>query len=135
MRNPLKKLFIVSAVIFPFFYLTLSFCCMWMEGAKPHTMAMAGMASGETFQKGLTVNGDPCQSSQFQCEILTESYRNTKINVDTPKFIFSSSKVTFFSNSFLAENFKQPAFFNYHSPPKVVQNSLPLFLQTSVLRL
>ena len=135
MRNPIKKFFIVAGVIFPFLYLTLSFCCIGMGGPNTPTMTMARMSSGDTIQKGLSLNGDPCQSSKFQCEKLTESYSNVKISVDIHKSVFSNPKTILYVKTNLGANLIQPAFFNYQSPPKVIQNSLPLFLQISVLRL
>jgi len=36
---------------------------------------------------------------------------------------------------FVKVHYLTPRFFNYQSPPKIAQNSLPLYLQISVLRL
>ncbi len=136
MRNSFKKIAVVCVAILPFLYLTLSFCCMGMGSAKSNTMAMASMMpSGQALQKGTTFHGDPCQSSQFQCEKLTESYSNTKLNIVFPKFTFFNSKLTLFSDTSFSAGVIPPAFFNYQSPPKVALNSLPLYLQISVLRL
>ena len=135
MRNPFKKIVIVSAVILPFLWLTLSFCCIGMGDTKTHNMPMAGMASGDTIQKGLSFNGDPCKTSQFQCEKLTERYDNSKVNVDSPRSAFSNAKTIHFTNTTFSVAKTQLAFSNYDSPPKLVLNSLPLYLQISVLRL
>ncbi len=128
-----KRIIIVPAVIFPFLYLTLSLCCMGMGNTNTH--AMAGMASGYAIQKGISFNGDPCQSSKFQCEKLTENYDNAKISVDLQKFTFPNPKLISLANTSFSTGLIHPVFFNYESPPKLVQNSLPLFLQISVLRL
>ena len=55
-----------------------------------------------------------------------------------------STSMTVSKNSFVPGHFvlasqeaycPTPRFFNYHSPPKAVQNSIPLYLQVSALRL
>jgi len=141
MRNSFKKALIISVAILPFLWLTLSFCCVEMRNAKSDAMNMVGMASantmpsGDAIQKGLSFSGDPCQSSQFQCEKLTERYDNSKVNVDSPRSAFSNAKTIHFTNTTFSVAKTQLAFSNYDSPPKLVLNSLPLYLQISVLRL
>lgn len=129
-----KKIIIVSAVIAPFLWLTLSLCCMRMGNASTYAMA-SSMASGDNIQKGLSLNGGPCQSSRFQCEKLTESYDNAKISVGSQKSTFHNPKLILLANTSFSAGLMHPAFFNYESPPKVVQNPLPLYLQISFLRL
>ncbi len=128
-----KKIIIVSAVITPFLWLTLSLCCMRI--GHINTLAMAGMASGDTIQKELSLNGAPCQSSKFQCEKLTESYDNAKISVDSQKSTFQNPKLILFVNISSSADLIPPAFFNSASPPKLLQKPLPVYLHISVLRL
>jgi hypothetical protein len=100
-----------------------------------NAMAMASIASGDTIQQGVSLNGQPSQSSRFQCEKLTESFENTKVSVDSLKRVFLNPRSIYFINASFTADLRRPVFSNYQSPPKVVQNSLPLFLQISVLRL
>ncbi len=129
-----RKIIIVSAVIFPFLYLTLSLCCMRMGSTNTYAM-VSSMASGDIIQRGLSLNGGPCQSSKFQCEKLTESYDNAKISVDSQKSTFPNPQLILLANTSFSAGLMHPVFFNYESPPKVVQNPLPLYLQIAVLRL
>jgi len=136
MRNSFKKMAAVAILVFPFLWLTLSFCCIEMGSTNTHSMAMAAsMATGDTVQKGLSFNGGPCQSSQFQCEKLTEKSDNVKISGDSPQAAFLNSHSILSSEVSFPADLIQSASLNYESPPKLVLNSLPLYLQISVLRL
>jgi len=135
----LKKVVILS-IILPFFSLTLSFCCFKMITASAHAMnCCPSMASSDTMQHGLNPLGIACapHSSKCQCEQLTESYDKAGLkSIDSQKSFLNNPKaITFTSQTFTLRALDASLFLNYQSPPKIVQNSLPLYLQLSVLRI
>ncbi len=136
----LKKI-AISAIIVPFFLLTSSFCCFKMMTASAHSMTdcCSSMASSDTIDHGLNSYGlaTASHSSKCQCEQLTESYDKAGLkSADSHKSILNSPKaINFSSQTFTRSALAVQPFFNYHSPPKIVQNSLPLYLQLSVLRI
>ena len=136
MRNLFKKTMIIPAVILPFLFLTLSLCCFKMPGAHAMADCCSSMASSDTIQKGMNFSGVNSHPSKCQCEQLTESYEKAKLkSVGSQHTIFNHPKAIFLSQN--PKNFGLTAvsFFNYQSPPKVAQNSLPLYLQISVFRI
>ena len=138
MRNLFRKIAIIPAFIFPFLFLTLSFCCLRMANADAHSMADCcfSMGTSNGIQQGLNFNGSAPHSSKCHCEQLTEAYDKAGLkSVDFQRTISNHPKAIFFSQNQSHIVLTAFSFFNYRSPPKVVQNPLPLYLQISVLRL
>jgi len=136
MRSLFRKITVVAPIlILPFLFLTLSLCCFKMPGAHAIADCCSSTGQSNVIQKGFHFKAPAAQSSHCHCEQLTESYEKVHVaSPDLQKFVFSN-KVISFNNFSLHTVITPPNFFNYQSPPKVVQNSLPLFLQISVLRL
>ncbi len=138
MRNLFRKIVIIPALIFPFLFLTLSFCCLRMANADAHSMAgcCPSTVSSNTIQQGLNFHGLVPHSSKCHCEQLTEAYDKAGLkSVDFQRTISNHPRAILFSQNQSPIVLTVFSFFNYYSPPKVVQNSLPLYLQISVLRL
>jgi len=137
MWNILKKIR-TCAVVLPFLFLALSFCCVGMANASGHPMdCCASIVSSNTVQPGLNFHGCAQHSAKCQCEQLTETYDKAGLkSVDSHKTFLNNPKAITFANQIFTHGaLAYPPFFNYQSPPKIVQNSLPLYLQLSVLRI
>jgi hypothetical protein len=124
---------IAFALIVPLLLLG-SVCCHSSVMACTKTPASCSLISSLTHQSHSSCDTSASKKSCKDCDC----YKISGVT-DQNHSIAIPGKDAFVSGHFILSPLKAhsltPRFFNYQSPPKVVQNPLPLYLQISVLRL